>query len=60
MLFSFTFEIGSLILGFLFVGHLYFKDVIDLIDISNEIEKDEDLKAKDDELKKISKSILLI
>ena len=57
MLFSFTFEIGALILGFLYIGHLYFQDVIDLIETTNEIERNEEEKAKDEELKKISKSM---
>ena len=51
------FEIGALILGFLYIGHLYFQDVIDLIETTNEIEKEDELKAKDDELIKISKTL---
>ena len=51
------FEIGLLILGFLYIGHLYFNDVIDLIETTNEIEKEDELKAKDEELKKISKTL---
>lgn len=57
MLFSFTFEIGALILGLFFIGHLYFQDVIDLIQTTQEIEKDEEEKARDEELMKISKSM---
>ena len=57
MIFSFTFEIGLLILGFLYIGHLYLDSIIDLIQVSNEIERNEEEKAKDEELKKISKSM---
>ena len=57
MIFSFTFEIGLLILGLLYIIHLYFQDVIDLIETTNEIEKEENEIAKDEELKKISKSM---
>ena len=57
MIFSFTFEIGLLILGLLYIIHLYFQDVIDLIETTNEIEKEDELKAKDDELIKISKTL---
>ena len=57
MIFSFTFEIGLLILGLLYIIHLYFQDVIDLIETTNEIERNEEEKAKDEELKKISKSM---
>ena len=57
MLFSFTFEIGALILGLLYIIHLYFQDVIDLIQTTQEIDKDEEEKAKDDELKRLSKTM---
>ena len=57
MLFSRLLEIGLLILGFLYIGHLYFQDVIILIETTNDIEKDEEEKAKNDELKKITKSM---
>ena len=57
MIFSFTFEIGLLILGLLYIIHLYFQDVIDLIETTNEIERKEEEKAKDDELIKISKTL---
>lgn len=51
------FEIGLLILGLLYIGHLYFQDVIDLIETTNDIEKNEQEKAKDEELKRLSKSL---
>lgn len=57
MLFSFTFEIGALILGLLYVADLYLDSIIILIQVSNDIEKDEEEKAKNDELKKITKSM---
>lgn len=57
MLFSFTFEIGALILGLLYVADLYLDSIIILIQVSKEIEKDEEEKAKNDELKKITKSM---
>ena len=57
MLFSFTFEIGLLILGFLWVGDMYLDSVINLIQITNEIDKDEKDKQDDEDLKKITKHI---
>ena len=55
MLFSFTFEIGVLILGFLYVGDMYLDSIINLIQITNEIDKDEKDKQEDDDLKKLTK-----
>ena len=57
MIFSFTFEIGALILGLLYIGDLYLDSIIDLIQVSNEIERNEEEKAKDEELKNLSKTL---
>lgn len=57
MLFSFTFEIGLLILGFLWVGDMYLDSVINLIQITNEIDKEEKDKQDDEDLKKLTKHI---
>ena len=54
MLFSRTFEIGLLVLGFLYVCHLFFKDVIALINITNDIEASNAQKVKDEELKNLT------
>ena len=39
MLFTFTFEIGILVIGFLYVVHLYVNDIIDLLQVTNDIEE---------------------
>ena len=57
MLFSLTFEIGLLVIGFLYVGHLYFSDVIDLINVGREVEKEEKEKKHDEELSTLSKHL---
>ena len=57
MLFSYGFEIGALVLGLLYIGHLYFKDVIELIEISKDIENEEHEKQEDEKLKKMTKYI---
>ena len=51
------FEIGLLILGLLYIGHLYLDSIIDLIQTTQEIERNEEEKARDDDLKKITKSM---
>ena len=57
MLFSYGFEIGALVLGLLYIGHLYFKDVIELIEISKDIDNEEQEKREDDDLKKLTKHL---
>ena len=57
MLFSFTFEIGALILGLLYIGDMYFDSVIRLFEITNEIDKDEQEKREDEDLKKLLKHL---
>ena len=57
MLFSFSFEIGALILGVLYIGHLYFSDVLELIQIGREVEKEEKDKQNDVELREMTKHI---
>ena len=57
MIFSFTFEIGLLVLGLLYVGDLYFDSVIELIRIGNIIDEDDKNKAKDEELKELTKHL---
>ena len=57
MIFSKFFEIGLLIIGFLYVGHLYFSDVINLIQIGRDVEKEEKDKQNDDELKEMTKHL---
>ncbi len=57
MLFSYGFEIGALVLGLLYIGHLYFKDVIELIEISKDIDNDEQEKREDEKLKKLTKHL---
>ena len=41
MLFSLVFEIGALILGLFYIGHLYFTDIIDIIELTRDIDKEE-------------------
>ena len=57
MLFSYGFEIGALVLGLLYIGHLYFKDVIELIEISKDIDNNEQEKQEDEKLKKLTKHL---
>ena len=57
MIFSLTFEIGLLVIGFLYVGHLYFSDVIDLINIGREVEKEEKDKQNDEHLHEMTKHL---
>ena len=57
MLFSIGFEISLAVIGFLYVGHLYFSDVIDLIQIGKDIDDKEKEKQNDDELRQISKHL---
>ena len=57
MLFSYVFEIGALVLGLLYIGHLYFKDVIELIEISKDIDNDEQEKREDEKLIKLTKHL---
>ena len=57
MLFSYGFEIGALVLGLLYIGHLYFKDVIELIEISKDIDNDEQEKREDEKLIKLTKHL---
>ena len=57
MLFSFTFEIGLLILGFLYIGDMYLDSFINMFEITNQIEKDEQEKREDEKLKKLTKHL---
>ena len=57
MLFSIGFEISLAVIGFLYVGHLYFSDVIDLIQIGKDIDDKEKEKQNDDELRQMSKHL---
>ena len=57
MLFSYGFEIGALILGLLYIGDMYLDSIINLIQITNEIDKDEKDKQDDEDLKKMTKHI---
>ena len=57
MLFSFTFEIGALILGLLYIGDMYLNSFINIMEITNEIDKEEKDKQDDEDLKKLSKHI---
>ena len=53
MIFSLTFEIGLLVLGFLYVADMYFDSIIDLIRIGHELEETE--KNNDNEISEIVK-----
>ena len=55
MIFSFTFEIGLLVLGSFYVLNLWFDSIIDLIRIGHEI--DEKDKSKDEELQQMTKHL---
>ena len=57
MLFDVFFEIGLLILGFLYVGNMYCDSLINLYQISKDIDEDEKEKEKDKELKELSKHL---
>ena len=57
MLFSIGFEISLAVLGFLYVGHLYFSDVIDLIQIGRDMDEKEKEKQNDDELHQMTKHL---
>ena len=51
------FEIGLLILGFLYIGDMYFNSIIDLIQVMKDISDEDEEKQKDAELKEISKHL---
>ena len=57
MIFSFTFEIGLLVLGLLYIGDLYLDSIINLIEISKDIDEKERVKKEDDDLKLLTKHI---
>ena len=57
MIFSIWFEIGLLFLGVLYVGDLYFDSFINLIQICRDIDEDNKNKAKDEELKELTKHL---
>ena len=57
MIFDKFFEIGLLFLGFLYVGNMYFDSLINLYQISKNMDEDEKEKEKDKELKDLSKHL---
>ena len=57
MLFSLTFEIGLLILGFLYIGDMYLDSFINMFEITNQIDKDEQDRREDEKLKKLTKHL---
>ena len=64
MLFSFTFGIGLLVLGLLYIGDLYLDSFINLMQVSKDIENEEKDKRDDEdrvraeaELKNLTKHI---
>ena len=57
MLFSIGFEISLAVIGFLYGGHLYFSDVIDLIQIGQDMEEKEKEKENNEELHQMTKHL---
>ena len=49
------FEIGLLVLGLLYVGDMYLNSIIDLIQVSKDIDEEEKDKEHDRQLEKLSK-----
>ena len=48
MIFSLTFEIGLLVIGFLYVCNMWFDSILHLIEIGNEIDEKEKEKQEDE------------
>ena len=57
MLFSFTFEIGLLVLGLLYVGDMYFESFISLIQTTNEMTKEDKDKQDEKQLIEMTKHL---
>ena len=57
MLFSFTFEIGLLILGLLYIGDMYFESFISLIQTTKDMEKDDKDKQDEKQLIELTKHL---
>lgn len=57
MIFSIWFEIGLLVLGVLYIGDMYLDSFINLIQICRDIDEDNKNKAKDEELKELTKHL---
>lgn len=50
VLFSKMFEIGLLVLGFLYIGNMYLSTIVDIIQLGRDIDDDEKEKQKEKEL----------
>ena len=57
MIFDVFFEIGLLILGGLYIADMFLDSVINLIQVSRDIDEDDKNKAKDEELKELTKHL---
>ena len=57
MIFSLAFEIGLLVIGFIWVCNKVFENIISLIDVSKDIEENEKAKAEDKEREELTKHL---
>jgi hypothetical protein len=57
MIFSTWFEIGLLVLGGLYIADMFLDSIINLIQVSRDIDEDDKNKAKDEELKELTKHL---
>ena len=57
MIFSLFFEIGLLVLGVFYVGHLWFESFLNMIEISKDLEEKEKEKQEDKEREELSKHL---
>jgi len=57
MLFDVFFEVGLLILGGLYIADMFLESIINLIQVCRDIDEDDKNKAKDEELKELTKHL---
>ena len=57
MIFDVFFEVGLLILGGLYIADMFLDSIINLIQVSRDIDEDDKNKAKDEELKELTKHL---
>jgi len=57
MIFDVFFEVGLLILGGLYIADMFLDSIINLIQVSRDIDEDDKNKVKDEELKELTKHL---
>ena len=57
MIFSLFFEVGLLVLGFLYICNKVFENIITLIDVSKDIDEKEKEKAEDESRAELTKHL---